>query len=556
VGSYEPRRDQRAVERRVERRRRTRRLSAGVVALGVFAATGWLTWTAFRPGGSTLGSTGSGTYLLSGFEVGPHVDPVTGEVVPGPADVTFTTRWSSDEYPGVHQCELRVLGAASSEIGSLSFEMSALSQGRFHAMAVPVTGSIDGATATGSCDLERLDLPVAYVISNERLEYGDGRLSIVYEVAVPEGVPEGQEVGAQACTSAVWNENGGLLGKGHFTLSGAPEGMQDAGVGHDDETSMSEAAQATVNCVPYVHENEFPDPKRPITTSPQAAAMVLVPDVMGLSEGEAVARLEGLGLKVSVTTELSDEVAEGIVAVQDPSAGAGVDAGMTVTIQVSEGPVARCVQATTSGDFDGDGTTDDAEFVEVVSGSVSCDRGGQVFENLSSQELKVGLGSGRTLKEPFADCQGGLCAYVFAAADLDGDGRDELAIDVSSGGSSGLVELYRVDPDGIRPLVIAEPGDPSYVQPGPAILGGGFDSGLQSPVVCRVNDDGTRELVSIHAENVGDSLSGPWEVHTTAMALRGEELVVTSASDSRSSFPGTSGIPSFSGTSPFENGCS
>jgi len=35
--------------------------------------------------------------------------------------------------------------------------------------------------------------------------------------------------------------------------------------------------------------------------------------------------------------------------------------------------------------------------------------------------------------------------------------------------------------------------------------------------VCRVNDDGTRELVSIHAENVGDSLSGPWRVHTTTM---------------------------------------
>lgn len=101
-----------------------------------------------------------------------------------------------------------------------------------------------------------------------------------------------------------------------------------------------------------------------------------------------------------------------------------------------------------------------------------------------------------------------------------------------------------------------EPGDPPYVQPGAATLGGGFDSVLQSPIVCRVNDDGTRELVSIHAENVGDSLSGPWKVHTTTMALRGEELVVTSASESRSSFPGTSGIPSFSGTSPLENGCS
>ena len=88
------------------------------------------------------------------------------------------------------------------------------------------------------------------------------------------------------------------------------------------------------------------------------------------------------------------------------------------------------------------------------------------------------------------------------------------------------------------------------------ILGGGFDSGLQSPMACKVNDDGTRELVSIHAENVGDSLSGPWQVHTTTLVLRDDRLVVTSTSDSESSFPGTSGIPSFTAISGIlENEC-
>jgi|GEM_PF-3580391 Tol biopolymer transport system component len=216
----------------------------------------------------------------------------------------------------------------------------------------------------------------------------------------------------------------------------------------------------------------------------------------------------------------------------------------------------RCVQATTSGDFDGDGATDEAEFIELVTGSISCNRDGEVIENLSSQEVLIRFGSGQIVKQAFADCQGGLCAYVFSATDLDGDGSDELAVDVSSAAATGLVELYRVDPDGIRALVIADPGDPPYVQPGPAILGGGFDSGLQSPIICRVNEDGTRELVSIHAENVGDSLSGPWRVHTSTMVLQGDRLVVTSTDDSESRFPGTSGIPSFSKTSPFENGCS
>jgi hypothetical protein len=218
--------------------------------------------------------------------------------------------------------------------------------------------------------------------------------------------------------------------------------------------------------------------------------------------------------------------------------------------------ITRCTQATTSGDFDGDGTLDDAEFVEVAEGIVSCDRGGEVFKNLSSQELRFRFGSGQTLQKSFADCRGGLCAYVFDATDLDGNGRDELAIDVSSSAAEGLVEFYRVDPDGIRSLVIADPGDPPYVRPGAAILGGGFDSVLQNPIICKVNDDRTRELVSIHAENVGNSLSGPWRVHTSIMVLQGDRLVVTSTDDSRSSVPDSTRIPSFSDTSPFENGCS
>lgn len=210
--------------------------------------------------------------------------------------------------------------------------------------------------------------------------------------------------------------------------------------------------------------------------------------------------------------------------------------------------VTRCVQAKTSGDFDSDGTTDNAEFVEVVSGNVSCDRGGDVLEHLSSKELVIRFGSGQRLEQPFSDCQGGLCAYVFAAADLDGDGRDELAIDVGPGAAVDFVGFYRVDPNRIRLLVIPEPGDPPYVDPGPAVLGGGFDSGLQSPIACKVNADGTRELVSIHAENVGEGITGPWHVHTTTMALQDDRLVVTSTRDSRSSFSVTSEV--------FESECS
>ncbi|MGZ8585036.1 MAG: PASTA domain-containing protein [Actinomycetota bacterium] len=73
------------------------------------------------------------------------------------------------------------------------------------------------------------------------------------------------------------------------------------------------------------------------TPTPPAAAIVM-PNVVGMSQEEAIASLEALDVTVSVTTEPSDEIDEGVVASQDPRAGAALEPGTSVTIVVS-GPV-------------------------------------------------------------------------------------------------------------------------------------------------------------------------------------------------------------------------
>ncbi len=209
-----------------------------------------------------------------------------------------------------------------------------------------------------------------------------------------------------------------------------------------------------------------------------------------------------------------------------------------------------CVQATTSGDFDGDGSDDEARIVAIVPADVSCDRNGDVYTQMESQRIEVAFGSGQMLDQPLTECQpcltGGL---VFAATDLDGDGRDEVAIDVGPGAATDYVEFFRVDPQAMYPLVVADPGDSPYVKPGPAILGGGFDSGLWSPIECRVDTGGTRALVSVHAENMTGPITGPWKVHRTMMFLQGDSLIVVAVSVDQSNI--------FSRTSEvFQNGCS
>ncbi|MGZ8624011.1 MAG: PASTA domain-containing protein [Actinomycetota bacterium] len=76
----------------------------------------------------------------------------------------------------------------------------------------------------------------------------------------------------------------------------------------------------------------------PGATPRPPAGVVVVPDVVGTTEDEARVILEELGLDVSITQVSTDEVDEGLVTAQDPSAGSAADAGATVTIIVNGGP--------------------------------------------------------------------------------------------------------------------------------------------------------------------------------------------------------------------------
>lgn len=187
---------------------------------------------------------------------------------------------------------------------------------------------------------------------------------------------------------------------------------------------------------------------------------------------------------------------------------------------------ARCVRLEAFGDFDGDGLRDRAVLFDQVPRGETC------HQDVSPYlRIDVRFESGEGFDVPFKYCGGGTCDGVFTSIDLDADGRHELAIDVGPGAAVAFVEFFRVDPGGIHPLVVQEPADRPFVKPGPAILGGGFDSGSQSPVECRVGSDGGRELVSIHAEATGSPSTDPWLVHRTTIVLQSDRLVVTSTSE-------------------------
>ena len=65
---------------------------------------------------------------------------------------------------------------------------------------------------------------------------------------------------------------------------------------------------------------------------------VEVPDVTGLTLAKAQAQLEDLDLKVTTTESFSDSVAKGSVISQKPDANVLVEAGRTITLEISKGP--------------------------------------------------------------------------------------------------------------------------------------------------------------------------------------------------------------------------
>lgn len=72
-----------------------------------------------------------------------------------------------------------------------------------------------------------------------------------------------------------------------------------------------------------------------VSTGPE---LVTVPNVVDMTERDATAALQELGLKVTVNDEFSSEVAEGLVISTDPVAGTEAESGDTVLLVVSMGP--------------------------------------------------------------------------------------------------------------------------------------------------------------------------------------------------------------------------
>lgn len=222
-----------AASRRRRRRTIVRVVGVAVSAVFMLVALIWATVALSGLGHRTMVGSGNEeprpNYRFEKVTVTEYVDPRTGEVDPGKAGILGTIRWTSDAYPGVHECTYTAYGPDGSVVGEETSEVDSLSEGGRHPIPIAVTGV--AVSAKVSCDPVRLDTPAAYTIADARLEpkldpqTGDlVGATVVFKVIWPEWVRPPAFPGANACRVRITRPSGELLTVYLFSLSGAPPG--------------------------------------------------------------------------------------------------------------------------------------------------------------------------------------------------------------------------------------------------------------------------------------------------------------------------------------------
>lgn len=177
-----------------------------------------------------------------------------------------------------------------------------------------------------------------------------------------------------------------------------------------------------------------------------------------------------------------------------------------------------CSESSTTADFDGDGL-DDA----LAVGFTACDP----QADLAGPSMVVAWASGSTESWTLDQCgvaqpEGnprptGICE-VFAAPDLNSDGRAELAVKVQqAAGSIALLQFYAVTPDETSqiPIQLASGGPgPAEITPGQiVVLTYGSAPAYEENIRCSTNPEGEAVFLVTVAESQGQQWSvfeGTW----------------------------------------------
>ena len=263
-----------------------------------------------------------------------------------------------------------------------------------------------------------------------------------------------------------------------------------------------------------------------------------------------VRRVQGAALAVAV---VAGSVAGGLGLVRLFHEGSGPTDGQTSPAPVSSRPggpdveefPAICDESFLRADTDGDGNLDEVfvyspgkeEPLDSGKTVANCD-GPEVGQHYvlhvsgnkdtveGAPEPEAFYGIGRDLHE----CEQAFACRLYAAPDLDGDGADEIAVQVAEQGSTRSIAFYRVehpaeDQYELVRVAVASPGDPEHgFAPGPAAFPLRLSSAPFQTIAC-VGTGLDRHVIAATAA-LTDPERDLYDVRYTTFRLDGSELEV------------------------------
>jgi hypothetical protein len=205
------------------------------------------------------------------------------------------------------------------------------------------------------------------------------------------------------------------------------------------------------------------------------------------------------------------------------------------------GEPAMCDHSQLNADVDGDGVLDQ---VDLWSPAPTCDSP-QVGQHWVLHVSGGKLGpSGPGVKfygadQAFPDCQQPDACRLFAAPDVNGDGKAELAVRVVSGASTEFFALYELEgldtaagPRFVR-IDVAPPADPWNdqfgLQPGPGLFAWGGSVTNLHAATC-VDRSGLHDFV-LRTGLPSTATADAYDVHDTFLHLDGDTLSVVGTDD-------------------------
>jgi hypothetical protein len=194
-------------------------------------------------------------------------------------------------------------------------------------------------------------------------------------------------------------------------------------------------------------------------------------------------------------------------------------------------------------DTDGDGNLDE---IAVWSPATGCDApevGQRYVLHVNGNKIPVDTGSSSPLlygiDQPMPECDQPFACLLFAAPDIDGDGRAELAVAFKQEGSTMFLMLYRVEVDpahnryALVGIGVTAPGDPWKPRfdlvPGPAAFAWGGSAGERHTVSC--DEQEGRRLLVVTTSLPSEHMPGAYDVHQTLLRPSKDDLVVVRTND-------------------------